>query len=79
MKIDSYFSASKMKWLLENSSAVRDAASRNQLAFGTMDAWLLFSLTDDSNYFTDRTNASRTLLYDIEKMIGQMSYSNFWS
>lgn len=56
-----------MMWLLENISAVRDAASRNQLAFGTMDAWLLFSLTDDSNYFTDRTNASRTLLYDIEK------------
>ncbi|EMG9651205.1 glycerol kinase [Listeria monocytogenes] len=67
LKIDSYFSASKMMWLLENISAVRDAASRNQLAFGTMDAWLLFSLTDDSNYFTDRTNASRTLLYDIEK------------
>lgn len=56
-----------MMWLLENISAVRDAASHNQLAFGTMDAWLLFSLTDDSNYFTDRTNASRTLLYDIEK------------
>ncbi|AHI55534.1 Putative glycerol kinase [Listeria ivanovii subsp. ivanovii PAM 55] len=67
LKIDSYFSAPKMKWLLENISAVRDAVSRNQLAFGTMDAWVLFSLTDDSNYFTDRTNASRTLLYDIRK------------
>ncbi|MBK1960675.1 glycerol kinase [Listeria ivanovii subsp. londoniensis] len=67
LKIDSYFSAPKMKWLLENISAVRDAAGRNQLAFGTMDAWVLFSLTDDSNYFTDRTNASRTLLYDIRK------------
>ncbi|MBC1489305.1 glycerol kinase [Listeria sp. FSL L7-1485] len=67
LKIDSYFSAPKMKWLLENVPAVKEANENNRLAFGTMDAWLLFSLTDERHFYTDRTNASRTLLYDIEK------------
>ena len=66
-----YFSASKMKWLIENSPAVRDAKADGSLVFGTMDTWLLWNLTGGANggvFATDVTNASRTLLMDIEKL-----------
>jgi glycerol kinase len=66
-----YFSASKMKWLIENSLAVRDAKADDSLVFGTMDTWLLWNLTGGANggvFATDVTNASRTLLMDIEKL-----------
>ncbi|WP_239257076.1 FGGY-family carbohydrate kinase [Listeria ilorinensis] len=67
LKIDPYFSAPKMKWLLENVAAVREAQETGRLAFGTMDAWLIFTLTQGENHLTDRTNACRTLLYDIDR------------
>jgi glycerol kinase len=60
-----YFSATKMKWLLENSGEVKDAAKRNSLCMGTVDAWLLYKLTAGSAFVTDHTNASRTMLYNI--------------
>jgi len=66
-----YFSASKMKWLIENSFAVRDAKADGSLVFGTMDTWLLWNLTggaDGGVFATDVTNASRTLLMDIENL-----------
>lgn len=66
-----YFSASKMKWLIENSLAVRDAKADGSLVFGTMDTWLLWNLTGGANggvFATDVTNASRTLLMDIENL-----------
>lgn len=66
-----YFSASKMKWLIENSLAVRDAKADGSLFFGTMDTWLLWNLTGGANggvFATDVTNASRTLLMDIENL-----------
>ncbi len=66
-----YFSASKMKWLIENSLAVRDAKADGSLVFGTMDTWLLWNLTggaDGGVFATDVTNASRTLLMDIENL-----------
>ncbi len=66
-----YFSASKMKWLMENSLAVRDAKADDSLVFGTMDTWLLWNLTGGVNggvFATDVTNASRTLLMDIENL-----------
>lgn len=66
-----YFSASKMKWLIENSLAVRDAEADGSLVFGTMDTWLLWNLTGGAKggvFATDVTNASRTLLMDIEKL-----------
>ena len=66
-----YFSASKMKWLIENSLVVRDAKADGSLVFGTMDTWLLWNLTggaDGGVFATDVTNASRTLLMDIENL-----------
>lgn len=66
-----YFSASKMHWLIENSTAVREAMVEGSFIFGTMDTWLLWNLTggvDGGVFATDVTNASRTLLMDIEKL-----------
>ena len=66
-----YFSASKMQWLLENAPSVKAAEDDDSLIFGTMDTWLLWNLTGGANsgvFATDVTNASRTLLMDIEKL-----------
>ncbi|HZZ38493.1 MAG TPA: glycerol kinase GlpK [Acidobacteriaceae bacterium] len=63
--IDSYFSATKIAWILNNVSGARDRAERGQLAFGTVDSWLVWNLTSGSRHITDRTNASRTMLYNI--------------
>ncbi len=63
--IDSYFSASKLRWLLDNVRGARARADRAELAFGTIDTWLLWKLTGGSLHITDATNASRTMLYDI--------------
>jgi len=71
LPVSPYFSASKMKWLIENSLAVRDAKADGSLVFGTMDTWLLWNLTggaDGGVFATDVTNASRTLLMDIENL-----------
>jgi glycerol kinase len=62
---DAYFSASKIKWLLDNVEGARAAAEEGRLAFGTVDSWLLWSLTGGTVHATDTTNASRTMLYDI--------------
>ena len=63
--IDPYFSATKIAWLLDNAPGARAAAERGELAFGTVDAFLLWRLTNGAVHATDATNASRTLLYDI--------------
>jgi glycerol kinase len=63
--IDSYFSATKISWLLENVPGARDQAARGELAFGTVDAWLLWQLTGGSLHATDVTNASRTMLFNV--------------
>jgi glycerol kinase len=65
LKLDPYFSATKLEWILENVRGVRARALRGALAFGTVDSWLLWRLTDGAVHATDATNASRTLLYDI--------------
>jgi glycerol kinase len=62
---DAYFSASKIKWLLDNTEGAREAAAAGQLAFGTIDTWLLWQLTRGAVHATDVTNASRTMLYNI--------------
>jgi len=64
---DAYFSASKIQWLLENIPGAAKAAAAGRLAFGTVDAWLVWSLTKGQVHATDVTNASRTMLYDIHK------------
>ncbi|MGA7524671.1 MAG: glycerol kinase GlpK [Acidobacteriaceae bacterium] len=63
--IDSYFSATKIAWILDNVPGARDRANRGQLAFGTVDSWLIWNLTSGTRHITDRTNASRTMLYNI--------------
>ncbi|MGH6888831.1 MAG: glycerol kinase GlpK [Rhizomicrobium sp.] len=66
--IDPYFSASKIAWLLDNVFNARSRAERGELAFGTMDSWLLFRLTGGALHATDVTNASRTLLLDLRTL-----------
>ena len=63
--IDPYFSGTKIKWLLDNVDGARDRANRGELAFGTIDTWLIWYLTGGKVHVTDVTNASRTLLYNI--------------
>lgn len=63
--LDPYFSASKLKWLLDKLPGARDRARRGELAFGTIDSWLLWKLTDGACHMTDASNASRTLLYNL--------------
>ncbi len=67
LKLDPYFSATKLEWILRNVPGVKARARRGALAFGTVDSWLLWRLTDGEVHATDATNASRTLLYDISR------------
>jgi glycerol kinase len=60
-----YFSASKIAWILDNVSGARARAQAGKLAFGTVDSWLIWNLTSGKRHITDRTNASRTLLYNV--------------
>ncbi len=63
--IDAYFSGSKLRWLLDNVPGARACAERGELAFGTVDSWLLWNLTGGRLHVTDPSNASRTMLYNI--------------
>ncbi len=65
--LDPYFSGTKLSWLLENVAGARDAAEKGELAFGTVDSFLLWRLTGGTVHATDATNASRTMLFDIKK------------
>ena len=65
--LDPYFSATKIAWLLDNVDGAREAATSGHLAFGTVDSFLLWRLTEGKVHATDATNASRTLLFDIHK------------
>lgn len=66
LKIEPYFSASKIHWLLENVPAARPALENNYLACGTVDSWLLWNLAEGSPFLTDQTNAARTLLFNAQ-------------
>ena len=65
LMVDSYFSATKAKWILDNVSGAREAAAKGHLCFGTVDTWLLWKLTGGKVHATDITNASRTMLFNI--------------
>ena len=67
--VDSYFSATKIKWLLDNISDARELANKGELLFGTIDTWIIWNLTKGASHVTDATNASRTMIYDIKKNI----------
>ncbi len=64
---DAYFSASKMRWILDNVEGARELADAGDLAFGTVDSWLIWCLTAGAVHATDVTNASRTMLFDIHE------------
>src|ERR1700729_3138029 len=65
--LDPYFSATKVKWILDNVEGARSRAERGELAFGTVDSWLIWHLTSGHKHVTDVTNASRTLLFNVVK------------
>ena len=67
--VDSYFSATKIKWLLDNISDARELANKGELLFGTIDTWIIWNLTKGASHVTDATNASRTMIFDIKKNI----------
>jgi glycerol kinase len=66
--IDAYFSASKIRWLLDHVKDARELAERGRLAFGTTDSWLVWNLTGGQTHVTDASNASRTMLFNIRSM-----------
>ena len=68
LKIDAYFSATKIKWILDNVPEARKKANNGELLFGTIDTWLLWKLSEGRIHATDYTNASRTMLFDIHKL-----------
>lgn len=65
---DAYFSATKLKWILDHVPGARERAGRGELLFGTVDTWLIWNLTNRNVHVTDYTNASRTMLFDIHKL-----------
>ena len=66
--IDAYFSATKIKWIIDNVEGAREKANRGELLFGTVDSWLVWKLTNGKVHITDYTNASRTMLYNIKEL-----------
>ncbi len=66
--IDAYFSATKLKWILDNVEGARTKAKKGELAFGTIDTWLTWKLTDGQVHVTDVSNASRTMLFNIHSL-----------
>ena len=65
--VDAYFSATKIKWILDQDPELRDRANDGELAFGTVDSWLIWNLTGGAAHLTDATNASRTMIYNIHE------------
>nr|WP_272507261.1 glycerol kinase GlpK [Clostridium aestuarii] len=66
--LDAYFSATKVKWILDNVEGAREQAEKGELLFGNIDTWLIWNLTKGKVYVTDYTNASRTMLYNIHEL-----------
>ena len=66
--IDAYFSATKLRWILENVEGVRERAERGELLFGTVDTWLIWKLTRGRVHVTDYSNASRTMMFNITEL-----------
>lgn len=68
LRIDPYFSGTKVKWILDNVSGAREKAEKGELLFGTIDTWLIWKLTGGKSFVTDYTNASRTLMFNIHTL-----------
>ena len=65
---DAYFSATKIRWILDHVPGAQERAERGELLFGTVDSWLIWKLTRGRVHATDVTNASRTMLFDIHRL-----------
>lgn len=65
---DAYFSATKVKWILDHVEGAREKAERGEVLFGTVDSWLIWKLTEGAVHITDYSNASRTMMFDIHKL-----------
>ena len=76
--IDSYFSASKVKWILDNVESAKEQAINGNLLCGTMDSWLIWNLTKERNHFTDFSNASRTMLFNIKTLKWDKKILNYF-
>ena len=76
--IDAYFSASKIKWLFNNNPEIKTLADQGDLAFGTIDSWLIWQLTGGKSHVTDHTNASRTMLYNINNKDWDQELLNYF-
>ena len=68
LQVDAYFSATKIKWILDHVDGVKERALKGELLFGTMDTWLVWKLTGGKVHITDYSNASRTMLYNIHEL-----------
>ncbi len=75
--VDAYFSGTKIKWILDNVEGARKKAEAGQLAFGTVDTWLMWNLTEGKAHISDYTNASRTLLFNIHTLEWDERILNF--
>ncbi|MCB1887328.1 MAG: glycerol kinase GlpK [Rhodocyclaceae bacterium] len=69
LELDAYFSATKLAWLLDNTPGARERANAVELAFGTVDSWLIWQLTGGRRHVTDPGNAARTMLFDIHRQV----------
>ena len=76
--IDPYFSATKIKWIIENNKLAKKTLRDGNLLFGTIDTWILWNLTEKKSHMTDITNASRTMLYDSKKEVWSDYLLNFF-
>ncbi len=68
LRLDAYFSATKIKWILDNVEGARDKAENGDLLFGTIDSWIVWRLSKGKAHITDYSNAARTLLYNIQEL-----------
>ena len=68
LKIDAYFSATKIKWILDNVEGARESAEKGELLFGTIDTWIIWNLTRGKSHVTDYSNASRTMLFNVNTL-----------
>lgn len=76
---DAYFSATKIKWILDNVEGAKEAADKGELLFGTVDTWLIWKLTHGKVFATDYTNASRTMLYNIKELKWDKKLCNYFN
>lgn len=79
LRLDPYFSASKIHWILENMPGARKKAELGELAFGTIDSWLVWKLTGGTAHLTDVTNASRTMLFNIHTKEWDLELLKLWN